>query len=169
GSHRPEENIGSSSHKADVDSLLAAAQADRAQKLLCMPVRDRLPQISARSQMRDRCSRQPVDTDPLPGISARSRAVDNDSCRGLGSSSREAVNRAGKDAQVIRDGVQRIDWHNYEAIKIDLSRSGHGEQGKAFPLTDADRVDQAYRENGFNIYVSDRISLNRSVPDIRNP
>ncbi|KAI9527295.1 hypothetical protein NQZ68_032166 [Dissostichus eleginoides] len=52
-----------SSHKADVDSLLAAAQADRAQKLLCMPVRDRLPQISARSQMRDRCSRQPVDTE----------------------------------------------------------------------------------------------------------
>lgn len=47
--------------------------------------------------------------------------------------------------------------------------SGNGEQGKAFPLTEADRVDQAYRENGFNIYVSDRISLNRSVPDIRHP
>lgn len=46
---------------------------------------------------------------------------------------------------------------------------GNGEQGKPFPLTDADRVDQAYRENGFNIYVSDRISLNRSVPDIRHP
>jgi polypeptide N-acetylgalactosaminyltransferase len=46
---------------------------------------------------------------------------------------------------------------------------GNGEQGKPFPLTDADRVDQAYRENGFNIYVSDRISLNRSVADIRHP
>lgn len=33
------------------------------QRLLCMPVRDPLPQISARSQMRDRCSRQPVDTE----------------------------------------------------------------------------------------------------------
>ncbi|KAK5858893.1 hypothetical protein PBY51_003002 [Eleginops maclovinus] len=81
----------------------------------------------------------------------------------------QAVNRAGKDAQVGPGGVRRIDWHNYEAIDRDLSRSGNGEQGKAFPLTDADRVDQAYRENGFNIYVSDRISLNRSVPDIRNP
>lgn len=50
-----------SSHKADVDSLLAAAQTERVQKLLCMPVRDLLPQISAKSQMRDRCSRQPVD------------------------------------------------------------------------------------------------------------
>lgn len=45
---------------------------------------------------------------------------------------------------------------------------GNGEQGKAFPLTDSDRVDQAYRENGFNIYISDRISLNRSLPDIRH-
>lgn len=45
---------------------------------------------------------------------------------------------------------------------------GNGEQGKAFPLTDSDRVDQAYRENGFNIYISDRISLNRSIPDIRH-
>ncbi|XP_033995979.1 polypeptide N-acetylgalactosaminyltransferase 10-like [Trematomus bernacchii] len=102
----------------------------------------------------------------------RDRVFDNspDTVEGPGGIPQiQAVNRAGKDAQVIRDGVQRIDWHNYEAIKIDLSRSGNGEQGKAFPLTDADRVDQAYRENGFNIYVSDRISLNRSVPDIRNP
>ncbi|KAA8586512.1 hypothetical protein FQN60_000348, partial [Etheostoma spectabile] len=44
----------------------------------------------------------------------------------------------------------------------------NGEQGKAFPLTETDRVDQAYRENGFNIYISDQISLNRSLPDIRH-
>ncbi|KAG5843264.1 hypothetical protein ANANG_G00148950 [Anguilla anguilla] len=67
------------------------------------------------------------------------------------------------------DGVRKKDWHDYEAIKRDAARSGNGEQGKPFPLTDADRVDQAYRENGFNIYVSDRISLNRSVADIRHP
>uniref|UniRef100_A0A3P8R3B5 Polypeptide N-acetylgalactosaminyltransferase n=1 Tax=Astatotilapia calliptera TaxID=8154 RepID=A0A3P8R3B5_ASTCA len=79
------------------------------------------------------------------------------------------VNRAGKGAQLGRNGVRRKDWHDNEAIKRDASRSGNGEQGKPFPLTDADRVDQAYRENGFNIYVSDRISLNRSVPDIRHP
>ncbi|GAA6225085.1 polypeptide N-acetylgalactosaminyltransferase 10-like [Lates japonicus] len=81
----------------------------------------------------------------------------------------QGVNRMGKDPQMGRDGVRRKDWHDYEAIKRDSSRSGNGEQGKPFPLTDADRVDQAYRENGFNIYVSDRISLNRSLPDIRHP
>ncbi|AWP00827.1 Polypeptide N-acetylgalactosaminyltransferase [Scophthalmus maximus] len=81
---------------------------------------------------------------------------------------RVGVKRMGKDAQVGRDGVRRKDWHDYDTIRRDASRSGNGEQGRAFPLTDTDRVDQAYRENGFNIYVSDRISLNRSVPDIRH-
>ncbi|XP_072302074.1 polypeptide N-acetylgalactosaminyltransferase 10-like [Eucyclogobius newberryi] len=71
--------------------------------------------------------------------------------------------------EVGADGVRRVDWHDYEAMKKDASRFGNGEQGKAFPLGDGDGVDQAYRENGFNIYVSDRISLNRSVPDIRHP
>ncbi|XP_039630190.1 polypeptide N-acetylgalactosaminyltransferase 10-like [Polypterus senegalus] len=66
-------------------------------------------------------------------------------------------------------GMRRKDWHDYNAIRKDAARSGNGEQGKPFPLTDMDRVDQAYRENGFNIYVSDRISLNRSLPDIRHP
>lgn len=35
----------------------AVAPTERVQRLLCMPVRDLLPQISARSQMRDRCSK----------------------------------------------------------------------------------------------------------------
>ncbi|XP_024287569.1 polypeptide N-acetylgalactosaminyltransferase 10 isoform X2 [Oncorhynchus tshawytscha] len=77
--------------------------------------------------------------------------------------------RPRNNAQLGRDGMRRKDWHDYDAIRRDATRSGNGEQGKPFPLTDADRVDQAYRENGFNIYVSDRISLNRSVADIRHP
>lgn len=36
----------------------------------------------------------------------------------------QGVNRMGKDAQVGRDGVRRKDWHDYEAIKRDASRSG---------------------------------------------
>lgn len=40
---------------------LSAAPAEPVRELLCMPVRVLLPQIGTRSQMRDRCSRQPVD------------------------------------------------------------------------------------------------------------
>uniref|UniRef100_A0A8C6AQP1 Polypeptide N-acetylgalactosaminyltransferase n=1 Tax=Monodon monoceros TaxID=40151 RepID=A0A8C6AQP1_MONMO len=69
----------------------------------------------------------------------------------------------------LGDGQKLKDWHDKEAIKRDAQRVGNGEQGRPFPMTDAERVDQAYRENGFNIYVSDKISLNRSLPDIRHP
>uniref|UniRef100_A0A8C3F3N4 Polypeptide N-acetylgalactosaminyltransferase 10 n=1 Tax=Chrysemys picta bellii TaxID=8478 RepID=A0A8C3F3N4_CHRPI len=67
------------------------------------------------------------------------------------------------------DGQRKKDWHDKEAIRRDLERIGNGEQGKPYPMTDAEQVDQAYRENGFNIFVSDKISLNRSLPDIRHP
>lgn len=36
----------------------------------------------------------------------------------------QGLNPGGKDSQVGRDGVRRKDWHDYEAIKRDLSRSG---------------------------------------------
>ncbi|KAM9846545.1 polypeptide N-acetylgalactosaminyltransferase 10-like [Aulostomus maculatus] len=80
----------------------------------------------------------------------------------------QGLNQMRKVTQVGLDGVRRTDWHDYEAMKRDAARVGNGEQGKPFPLTEVDQVDQAYRENGFNIYVSDRISLNRSLPDIRH-
>ncbi|XP_072769885.1 polypeptide N-acetylgalactosaminyltransferase 10-like isoform X2 [Nerophis lumbriciformis] len=112
-----------------------------------------LPNVGLWSLYRDRVFDSPPDTLDGPG----------------GVPQIQGLNRLRKDNQNGRDSVSRKDWHNYEAIKRDAARSGNGEQGKAFPLTDADRVDQAYRENGFNIYVSDRISLNRSIPDIRHP
>nr|XP_020025103.1 polypeptide N-acetylgalactosaminyltransferase 10-like isoform X1 [Castor canadensis] len=82
---------------------------------------------------------------------------------GQGSHSRQ------KKTSFLGDGQKLKDWHDKEAIKRDAQRVGNGEQGRPYPLTDAERVDQAYRENGFNIYVSDKISLNRSLPDIRHP
>uniref|UniRef100_A0A673LI43 Polypeptide N-acetylgalactosaminyltransferase n=1 Tax=Sinocyclocheilus rhinocerous TaxID=307959 RepID=A0A673LI43_9TELE len=71
--------------------------------------------------------------------------------------------------KVQNDGVRKKDWHDYALMKSEAARSGVGEQGRPYPLTDSDRVDQAYRENGFNIFVSNRIALNRSLPDIRHP
>ncbi|XP_023817946.1 polypeptide N-acetylgalactosaminyltransferase 10 [Oryzias latipes] len=111
-----------------------------------------LPNVGLWSLYRDRVFDNSPDTDGPRGIPAI-----------------QGVNRMGRDSLVGLGGTRKKDWHDYEAIRRDATRSGNGEQGKAFPLTDADRVDQAYRENGFNIFVSDRISLNRSVPDIRHP
>ncbi|XP_038661725.1 polypeptide N-acetylgalactosaminyltransferase-like 6 isoform X2 [Scyliorhinus canicula] len=67
------------------------------------------------------------------------------------------------------DGLKRKDWHNYEIMQQDLMRSGKGEHGKPYPLAEEDQSDSAYRENGFNIYVSNSIALDRSLPDIRHP
>ncbi|KAK2542777.1 hypothetical protein Q9966_003409 [Columba livia] len=47
--------------------------------------------------------------------------------------------------------------------------TGKGEHGKPYPLTEEDHDDSAYRENGFNIFVSNNIALERSLPDIRHP
>ncbi|XP_051902151.1 polypeptide N-acetylgalactosaminyltransferase 10-like isoform X1 [Hippocampus zosterae] len=81
----------------------------------------------------------------------------------------QGLNQMRKVGHIGQDGVRRTDWHDYDAIRRDAVRVGNGEQGKPFPISEADQVDLAYRENGFNIYVSDRISLNRSLPDIRHP
>uniref|UniRef100_A0A2K5RNA5 Polypeptide N-acetylgalactosaminyltransferase n=1 Tax=Cebus imitator TaxID=2715852 RepID=A0A2K5RNA5_CEBIM len=82
---------------------------------------------------------------------------------GQGSHSRQ------KKTFFLGDGQKLKDWHDKDSIRRDAQRVGNGEQGRPYPMTDAERVDQAYRENGFNIYVSDKISLNRSLPDIRHP
>uniref|UniRef100_A0A9J8BD92 Uncharacterized protein n=1 Tax=Cyprinus carpio carpio TaxID=630221 RepID=A0A9J8BD92_CYPCA len=80
-----------------------------------------------------------------------------------------ALSHAQRMNTVQNAGVRRKDWHDHALMKSEAARSGVGEQGRPYPLTDSDRVDQAYRENGFNIFVSNRISLNRSLPDIRHP
>ncbi|CAG5097173.1 Similar to Pgant6: N-acetylgalactosaminyltransferase 6 (Drosophila melanogaster) [Cotesia congregata] len=66
---------------------------------------------------------------------------------------------------------EKIDWHDYKKMKEDSSRVGIGEQGKPATLSPSKRLteDKLYKVNGFNAALSDEISLNRSVPDIRHP
>ncbi|XDV39441.1 hypothetical protein PO909_008688 [Leuciscus waleckii] len=105
----------------------------------------------------------------LPNVglwsSSLERLFDSSSADGPGLSHTQRPKRH----RVQNDGVRKRDWHDYAVIKSEAARSGVGEQGRAYPLSDSDRVDQAYRENGFNIFVSNRIALNRSLPDIRHP
>uniref|UniRef100_H2ZNJ1 Polypeptide N-acetylgalactosaminyltransferase n=1 Tax=Ciona savignyi TaxID=51511 RepID=H2ZNJ1_CIOSA len=60
------------------------------------------------------------------------------------------------------------DWLDPAAVQQDRKRNGPGEFGVAVHLTNAERDRKAYSDNGFNILVSNRISLNRSLPDIRH-
>lgn len=72
-----------------------------------------------------------------------------------------------------RKNVERIkiDWHDYKQIEEDKKRSGPGEQGKPATLPDnydRDYVDDVIKANGYDGVLSDEISLNRSVADIRH-
>ena len=79
------------------------------------------------------------------------------------------------EAHVIVNGfkMRKIDWHNYKKIAEDEQRRGPGEQGVGVVLTAAEKKDplkdKLFRENGFNAFVSDKISLQRALNDIRNP
>lgn len=66
---------------------------------------------------------------------------------------------------------KKIDWHDYKAIALDEQRQGPGEQGAAVILTAEEEKlkDKLYKVNGFNAYASDKISLQRSIKDIRHP
>jgi polypeptide N-acetylgalactosaminyltransferase len=67
--------------------------------------------------------------------------------------------------------ARRIDWHDYEQIKRDGERVGFGEHGTAVNLDETEKgmEDSFFHQNGFNALLSDKISINRSVPDIRHP
>lgn len=63
------------------------------------------------------------------------------------------------------------DWHDYEFIEREKQRVGLGEHGAPVndSVYDPKEVKRLMGMNGFNGMISDHISLNRSVPDIRHP
>ncbi|XP_054263275.1 N-acetylgalactosaminyltransferase 6-like [Macrosteles quadrilineatus] len=66
--------------------------------------------------------------------------------------------------------IYKVDWHDYRQIDNDEVRSGNGEHGKpaTLPPTVTDNeIQNLYKVNGFNALLSDHVSLNRSLPDIR--
>ncbi|XP_052852223.1 N-acetylgalactosaminyltransferase 4 [Drosophila gunungcola] len=65
---------------------------------------------------------------------------------------------------------ERKDWHDYAAMEADKKRTGFGENGMpAFidDLSEKELEAEMSLKNGFNGLISDRISINRSVPDVR--
>lgn len=67
---------------------------------------------------------------------------------------------------------ERKDWHDYEFIIEEALREGPGEHGKPYELTDPEEKalnEQLVDIEGMSVIVSDKISVNRSIPDTRDP
>ena len=86
---------------------------------------------------------------------------------------------------------KKIDWHDYELIARENARTGYfnylfverlysyffllglGEGGAGVEPSAQERnspqFSRLYRENGFNAFISNNISLDRSINDIRHP
>ena len=64
----------------------------------------------------------------------------------------------------------KIDWHDWETVGADLRRQGPGENGAAVKVGSADEGKDlsSYVDHGFSAFVSDKIAIDRSVPDIRH-
>lgn len=63
------------------------------------------------------------------------------------------------------------DWHDYKFIAYEATRTGPGENGTAVILTNPEDIrksDELREVEGLNVYVSDNISVNRSLPDVRH-
>lgn len=64
----------------------------------------------------------------------------------------------------------KIDWHDYRFMEEEQKRTGLGEHGKEVHLPPEEKAEEErlFALNGFSGLVSDKISVNRSVPDIRH-
>jgi hypothetical protein len=72
----------------------------------------------------------------------------------------------------IATNYKRKDWHDWKFIEYEKSRDGPGEQGKPFELSDSADIalnKKLFQVEGLFVIVSDKISVNRSVPDTRLP
>lgn len=69
----------------------------------------------------------------------------------------------------ILNSKKRIDWHDFNYILYEKERKGLGEGGTKAVLPDHDLAEAQNISDifGYNGFLSDRISLNRSVKDIR--
>lgn len=64
----------------------------------------------------------------------------------------------------------KISWENETQIAIDAKREGPGEQGLPVTLTDPIEIrdnQKTFAVEGFYVFVSDKISLARALPDKR--
>jgi hypothetical protein len=72
----------------------------------------------------------------------------------------------------VAQNYNRKDWHDWKFIESEKLREGPGEKGRPFNLTDPKDIalnQKLFKIEGLYVIASDKISVNRSVPDTRLP
>lgn len=67
---------------------------------------------------------------------------------------------------------EKVDWNDYELIKSDALRKGYGEHGQGETLSNPEEIkenEKLFETFGMSVVISDKISVNRSIPDFRHP
>lgn len=112
------------------------------------------------------------------GVMERLRAVAVDAHEpGNDAADAAAVDAANPQSDFFGSDVQqnptgeKIDWQDHAYLEQEAHRIGLGEQGASADLTDPKRAAErqdGFDQNGFNAMLSEAISVNRSVADIRH-
>ena len=78
---------------------------------------------------------------------------------------------ANRNHYSVVENYEKIDWHDYEFMKYEAQRVGLGEQGKSVTLNDAEDItldEKLFEIEGLRVLLNDKISVNRSLPDVRH-
>lgn len=78
--------------------------------------------------------------------------------------------------QIVEDldenGDEKINWEDLKFYEYEKRRRGPGEQGEPYILTDLKEIqenEEWIHKEGFSVIVSEKISVDRAIPDIRLP
>lgn len=70
------------------------------------------------------------------------------------------------------DADEKISYEDQKFIEYEERRKGPGEHGEPYVLTNATEIQENemwLKKEGFSVIVSDKISVDRVIPDIRAP
>lgn len=84
----------------------------------------------------------------------------------------QVIEKLDKNEEILdtKEENTLVNWENETQIKLDAQRKGPGEQGEPYKLTDPEdieRNEKLFHAEGFYVIVSDRISVERALPDKR--